>query len=259
MTAERDTWFWRPLGGLCILAGAAVFSGRETYVAVGWLSTALNFYCVLAYAATSALLLATLRADARRSIAALAATAAGMAALAALATITLPLSSALPPVVPAAAQSGPWLYVFQYLFATAGALVYALMRRRDAAAPPNTRTVASFLAYSAGAIAVFAVVALVLAGTLPVLIAGGGMTSLRVNGLGYAHAVLAAVAIVALLRLRNRDGIDRAVLLSVIAIALIDVILIAHVHRFTIGYLIVRMLVRRIGHVRVAGGDAPRS
>gem|GEM_PF-1633521 len=240
--APRGTWFWRPLAGLCVLGVAALLSGAQTYVLVSWLSGALNFYCVLAYAATSALLLSTLRVDARRSIVALAATTAGMAVLAALTTITVPISTSFPPVLTAGPQSGPWLYVFQYMVVTAGALVYALYRRDDAATAPSGRAIVLFVAGTIGVIGAVAIAALVLAGALPVLTVSSGFTGFRSSGLFYAHAVLAAIAVLALLRLRNRDGIDRAVLLSVIAIALIDVVLIFHVHRFTIGYLIVRIL-----------------
>lgn len=241
-TAPRGTWFWRPFAGLCALGVAAVLSGQQTYAQVSWLSTALNFYCVLAYAATSALLLSTFRVDARRSIVALAATAAGMAVLAALTAITVPISAQFPPILSAGAQSGPWLYVFQYMAVTAGALAYALYRRDDAAAAPSGRTIVYFVAGTIGAIGAVAIAALVLAGALPVLTVASGFTGLRSSGLFYAHAVLAAIAVLALLRLRDRDGIDRAVLLSVIAIALIDVVLMFHVHLFTIGYLIVRIL-----------------
>jgi diguanylate cyclase (GGDEF)-like protein len=241
-TASRDTWFWRPLLALCVLAVAAVFSGTATYVQVSWLSTALNFYSVLAYAATSTLLLSTLRVDARRSIVVLAATAAGMATLAGLTTISLPMAPALPSILVAGAQSGPWLYVFQYLAATGGALIYALYRRDDAAAAPSGRTVVAYVAGTVAVIGAIALAALILAGTLPVLTVAGGFTGLRSSWLFYGHAVLAAVAILAIARLRDRDDIDRAVLLSVIAIVLIDVVLIFHVQRYTAGYLIVRIL-----------------
>jgi diguanylate cyclase (GGDEF)-like protein len=241
-TAPRDTWFWRPLLALCVLAVAALFSGPGTYVQVSWLSTALNFYGVLAYAATSALMLSTLRVDARRSIVVLAATAAGMATLAGLTTISLPMEPGLPPVDAAGAQGGPWLYVFQYLAATAGALIYALCRRDDASAAPSGRTVAAYVAGTVAVIGTIAVAALILAGALPVLTVGDGFSGLRSSWLFYGHLLLAAVAILALVRLRDRDDIDRAVLLSVIAILLIDVVLIFHVHLYTAGYLIVRIL-----------------
>ena len=240
--APRDTWFWRPLAGLSILGVLAVFSGTRTYVQVGWLSTALNFYSVLAYAATCALLLSTLRVDARRSIVVLAATAAGMATLAALTTLALPLPTSLVPDQRAGTQSVPWLYVVQYMLATIGALVYGLYRRDVGAAVPSRRTVVAYVAGTVAVSAAVAVAALVLSGALPVLTASGGFTGLRTSGLFYAHVALAAVAIFALLRLRDRDGIDRAVLLSVIAIVIIDVVLIVHVHRYTTGYLIVRIL-----------------
>ena len=241
-TMPRDTWFWRPLLALCVLAVAAVFSGQRVFVQVSWLSTALNFYGVLAYAATSVLLLSTLRVDARRSIVVLAATAAGMAALAGLTTISVPMAPALPSVLTAGPQSGPWLYVFQYLTATAGALIYALYRRDDTARAPSGRTVVAYVGGTVAVIGAIALAALILAGVLPVLTVAGGFTGLRSSGLFYAHGVLAAVAILALGRLRDRDDIDRAVLLSVIAIVLIDVVLIFHVHRYTAGYLIVRIL-----------------
>jgi diguanylate cyclase (GGDEF)-like protein len=239
---QRDTWFWRPLAGLCVLGVAAVLTGSQTYIQVSWLSTALNFYGVLAYAATAALLLSTFRVDARRSIVALAATSAGMTALAALTTITVPVSDGLPPLWTAGVQSSPWLYVFQYFVVTAGAFVYALYRRNDAAAVPSGRAIIVVVAGTVGAIGAIAIVAIVFAAALPVLTATSGFTGLRSSGVFYAHLVLAAIAILALLRLRNRDSIDRAVLLSVIAIVLIDIVLNLHVHRFTFGYLFVRVL-----------------
>jgi diguanylate cyclase (GGDEF)-like protein len=242
VSARGDTWFWRPLIGLCMLGAAAVFSGDQTYVQVGWLSIALNFYAVLAYAATSALLLNTLRVDARRAIVVLAAAAAGMAVLVALTTITVPMSGSLPSIVTAHARTSSWLYVLQYVFATAGALAYVYYRRHEGTRAPSARTVVIFFAWTAVAIAVIAAIALFSAGALPLLTGSGGFTGWRSNGFGYGHALLSAIAIVAVLRLRNRDGIDRAVFLSVVAFALIDLILILHMHRFTLAYLIVRVL-----------------
>jgi diguanylate cyclase (GGDEF)-like protein len=242
MMVERDTWFWRPLGGLCVIALVAVFSNRQPYAQVGWLSTAINCYCVLAYAATTALLLSTLRVDARRSIVVLAATAAGMTALAALTTITFPMSTVLPSFVPAGAETTRWLFAFQFIFATAGMFAYALYRRKDAVAPPTALSVATFVVGTTGAIAAVAAMGLVLARGLPSLTGTAPFGAFRSSGVDYVHFILVILTIAALLRLRNRDGIDRAVLLSVIAIAFIDVVVSFNGPRFTITFLMLRIL-----------------
>jgi diguanylate cyclase (GGDEF)-like protein len=240
--AERDTWFWRPLGGLCAIALVAVFANHQPYAQVGWLSTALNFYCVLAYAATTALLLSTLRVDARRSIVVLAATAAGMAVLTALTTITFPMTMVLPSIVPAGSETTRWLFAFQFIFAVAGALAYALYRRNDAIAPPTARRVAMLVIVTTGAIAAVAATGLLLAGALPSLAGAAAFGTFRSSGVNYVHFVLAIVTIAALLSLRKRDAIDRAVLLSVIAIAFIDVLVSFNGPRFTITFLMLRIL-----------------
>ena len=242
MIAERNTWFWRPLGGLCAIALVAVFSNHQSYAQIGLLSTALNFYCVLAYAATAALLLGTLRVDARRSIVVLAATAAGMAALAALTTVTFPISGLLPSIVATGAQTARWLFAFQFIFVPAGSLAYALYRRNDAVAPPTARAVATFVIGTTFAIAAVAATGLVLAGALPSLNGSETFGTFRANGVDYVHFVLAGATIAALMSLRNADEIDRAVLLSVIAIAFIDIIVSFNGPRFTISFLMLRIL-----------------
>jgi diguanylate cyclase (GGDEF)-like protein len=242
MKPERDTWFWRPLAGLFAIALVAVFERQHPYPQVGWLSTAINFYCVLAYAATSALLLSTLRVDARRSIVVLAATAAGMAALGALVTVTFPMSTVLPSIVPAGAETARWLFAFQYLFATAGALVYALYRRNDAMVAPAARTLARLVIATTAIITAAGVTLLVAAGAVATLTGGTSIGIFRSSWLDVIHLLVALVTVAALVRLRVRDGIDRAVLLSVIAIALIDGVVALHDARFSIGFLILRIL-----------------
>jgi diguanylate cyclase (GGDEF)-like protein len=236
---KRATWFWGPFGGLCIVAVAAALSSQWSFVHISWLTTAINFYCILAYAATSALLLSTLRVEARRSIVVLAATTAGMTALAALTTITLPLSAVHPSIVPAGTQAAPWLYVFQYVFGTAGALAYALYRRDDDSERSTTRTIIVFGAATAAIVAAVAVIALALAGSLPNL---SSVSTFRTSGIGFGHLALAVVAVIALVKLRTRDSVDRAVLLSVVATALIDVVVMLNADRTSVGFLFLRAI-----------------
>jgi diguanylate cyclase (GGDEF)-like protein len=240
--ASRDTWFWRPLAAICVLAFFAAALNQQPFPQAAWLVTALNFYSLLAYAATSALLFGTLRADPRRAIVILAATTLGMAIFKALTSITLPLTSTLPSIVPAGPQVATWLFFFQYVFFKFGALEYAASRRTDAGRPPPRKSIAVMVAAALAVVAAFSIVAFALGGDLPALKIGDAFAGMRTSGVGYIQLILSVVAIAAMLRVRHRDEMDRAVLLSVIAIALVDAVGATSLHRYTIGYFFLRTL-----------------
>ena len=241
-TPPRDTWFWIPLAGIAVLGCAAVFLNEGPYTQVAWLGIALNFYAVIAYATTSGLLFATLRADPRRSTLILAALSLAMALFKLLSTISLPLTPTLPSIIPVSPQAATWLFFFQYLVATCAALEYASSRRTDRGRPLSRATVTGAVGFALAVVVVLSTVAFALSGSLPTLMSGGSFFGIRTSGVGYAQLVLSVVTIGALLRLRRHDEIDRAVLLTVIAIACMDMIALANVQRFSLGYLCLRIL-----------------
>jgi hypothetical protein len=240
--SPRDTWFWGSLAGICVLGIAAAWLDQPVAPQVAWLATALNFYCALAFAATALLLFGTLRGDPRRSIVIIAALSLGMALFKGVATVTLPLTPTLPSILPANPQLATWMFFLQYVFLKCGALEYAANRRGDAG---RTLTATS-IAITTGAIvaiaAVLIVCAFALAGDLPPLIAGGTFSGLRATGTGWVQLVLSIVVIVALTRIRNHDDIDRAVLLSIIAVATVDLVGFTTLHRYTLGYVVLRVI-----------------
>jgi diguanylate cyclase (GGDEF)-like protein len=240
--SPRDTWFWGPLAGICILGIAAACLDQPAAPQLAWLSTALNFYGVLAYAGTAVLLFGTLRGDPRRSIVLIAAVSLGMMIFKALATVTLPLTPTLPSIVPANPQLATWMFFLQYAFLKCGALEYAANRRSDAGRTLTGKSIAITTGVVVSIAIVLAICSFALAGDLPVLIAGETFTGLRATGTGWVQLVLSIVVIVALLRVRNRDDIDRAVLLSVITIAVVDLVGFTTLHRYSVGYVAMRIL-----------------
>jgi diguanylate cyclase (GGDEF)-like protein len=241
-STPRDTWLWIPTAGIAVVTILGIFSDWQQYPQVAWLGFALNFYAVFAYAATAVLLYGTLRADPRRAVVILAAVSLGMAIFKIIATATLPLTATLPAIVPAAPQTATWLFLIQYFVATCGALEYASSRRTDTGRPLSPRTVAGATSAVLVIVAILVFAALVFGGSLPALSTGNGFAGIRASGVGYAQIVLGIVTIAALLRVRPRDDIDRAVLLSIVAILGITAISLIGVHRYSIGYLLLRSL-----------------
>jgi diguanylate cyclase (GGDEF)-like protein len=240
--SPRDTWFWGPLAGICILGVAAACLDQPVAPQVAWVATALNFYCALAYAATAALLFGTLRGDPRRSIVIIAAISLGMVIFKTIATVTLPLTPTLPSIVPASPQFATWIFFLQYVFLKCGALEYAANRRGDTGRTSTGKSIAITTGVIIAIAIALVICSFALGGELPVLFSAGTFAGLRATGTGYVQLVLSIVVIVALLRIRNHDNIDRAVLLSIISIAIVDLVGFTTLHRYTVGYIALRLL-----------------
>jgi diguanylate cyclase (GGDEF)-like protein len=241
-TPARDTWFWIPLAGIGLLSLAAVLLNQQPYPQIAWLGIALNFYAIMAYAATSALLFGTLRVDPRRSILILAALSLALALFKLLSTISAPLTAAMPSILHVSPQSATWLFFFQYIAATCALLEYASSRRTDPGRPLTRRTIVIATSAALVVVAGLSTLAFGFTGNLPALMAGDSFAGIRTSGIGYAQLLLSIITIGAILRVRPQDEIDRAVLLTAIAIMCLDLITLASMHRFSLGYLFLRTL-----------------
>ena len=140
--------------------------------------------------------------------------------LAFLATLVLPLLPDDPPVLDFPVETGLWLYIFWHLAAGAGALAYVFARRTGGAVSPSRRFVLIALAVAGAVVSGGAVLSFADVAHLPQLTDGVTFTGLIATGVGPATAALLAVAAVCAFAIRDPNKIDRALALSLVALAL---------------------------------------
>jgi diguanylate cyclase (GGDEF)-like protein len=209
------------IAALCAVAAVGIVEPGVPLPRLALIVPISHFVAVLGDGATAIVLFAIWRSSStRRSTFVLALSFAASGVLALLATLVLPLLPDDPPVLDLPVQTGIWLYFFWHVAAAVGALAYVFMRRAGESRPPSPRFVLLALATAIAAVGVSALVAFAYGSHLTVLGDQHSFTGLVPPGVGPFTAVLLAVAALFAFAIRQPNAIDRALALSLVALAL---------------------------------------
>jgi diguanylate cyclase (GGDEF)-like protein len=228
---------------LGVSALGAAFGSREVLSLVPFVGLT-SIVPVLGNLATFAVLLATWHFSvARRSVLVLMLTYAACALFSILQVCTMPLTPYAQALIAAGAQAAIWFGLFSNIFFVAGAIVYAHLRNVKG----NCRAASSRFVRRATSIAI--VLTLITIGTvtmswlpLPQLVNGTSIEGLRSTGVGPAMLFLIAIARIMTLGTNKPEPLDRALGLSLLALAMGTVLSIVDPHRFTAGWYASRLL-----------------
>ena len=158
------------------------------------------------------------------------------------AILVLPLLPAEPPVIASTTQAGIWLFIMWHVNAAAGALAYVFMRRNDSAAMPSLRFVIISVTVATAAVIADGVLAFVLSPHLAPLANGADLSGLVSTGVGPATCALLLAAAYGAFRLRAPNLVDRALALSLLALAAGMTLFVAGGHRYTASFYSGRIL-----------------
>jgi diguanylate cyclase (GGDEF)-like protein len=191
---------------------------------------------------TAVLLLETLRhSRARRSAIVLALTFTISALLTLLYILVVPLP-AMPSILTASLQTGPWLYDCWHVAAALGGLACVLTRRDRSNAGASRRFVVTAVCVAAAIFVSSIALSFFCVARLPVLIVGSTFTGFA-RTVGPLTTGALAVATLVAFRVRLPDMIDRMLAITLLALALDSGLLIIGSHRYTGAFYASRLLI----------------
>ena len=228
---------------LCAVAAVGIVDPGVPLPRLALIVPIAHFVAVLGDCATAIVLFGIWRySPTRRSTFVLALSFATSGALAFLATLVLPLLPDDPPVLDASIQTGLWLYVFGHVAAALGAVAYVFLRRAGGSGSPSRRFVLVALAFAATAVSGSALLSFAYGYRLPTLTGEHSFTGLASSGVGPFTAALLAVAALFAFRIPRPNTIDRALALSLVALALDMTLLCVGGHPYTSSFYAARLL-----------------
>ena len=158
------------------------------------------------------------------------------------AMLVLPLIPGVPPVLPAPAQSGIWVFVLWHTVITIGAFAYVAERNAgDRTASRRFTVTAACIAL--GLVSGMLLAAFVFIDRLPPLANGTSLSALVTTGIGPCTVFALAIAAVLAFRIRQPTTIDRAYASSVLCVCVELGVLLIHSHRYDITFYCGRILV----------------
>jgi diguanylate cyclase (GGDEF)-like protein len=203
---------------------------------------------VLGDLATAVILIATWRATPpRRSTLVLILSFSSNALLLLAAALTLPLVQTVPPVVQAPGSFGIWIFVCWHVVAALGALAYVAVRDDEARIEPSRRFALKAIGATLLLDASVIFVALRFGDQLPRLANHTSVAGLASTGVGPFAIVLVGLAAVFTFRLARPSVLERALALSLVALAAELTIFMVGGHRYTTTYYLGRVLVLAAG------------
>ena len=248
-TALTPRYGWQDsflISGSIILAVSilgGVFGPREVLSLVPFVGLT-SIVPVLGNLATFAVLLATWHfSSARRSVLVLMLTYAACAVFSILQVCTMPLTPGAAPLIAAGPQTAIWAGACCTIFLGAGAIVYAYLRnagRNCGAASARFVRRATIIAVVLVAGVIGAV--LLSSAHLPNLASGSSIEGLRTKHVGPGILVLIAIARFMTLSPKKPEPLDRALGVSLLALAMAIVLSLVDPHRFTAGWYASRLL-----------------